>query len=206
MNNDRRSVLQMLSEGKITTDEADRLLSALDGPAAAGESRPALGPKVQPKYLRVTVHADVHGDNTKVNVRVPLALLRAGVRLTSLIPPSAREQVNAELARNGMPFDIGQLKPDNLEDLISHNAISYTNDRSARNWSMHYYIANAKMHLDGFKEDWDESADIDMSDFNDSQTRVRWEIVHRATVEAVNIFEKQADKLYGARLNVPESE
>ena len=49
-----------------------------------------------------------------------MALLRAGVRLTSLIPPAARDQVNAELAKNGVPFDIGQLKPENLEDLIAH--------------------------------------------------------------------------------------
>ena len=57
---------------------------------------------------------------TKVNIRVPMALLRAGVRLTSLIPPAARDQVNAELIKNGVPFDIGQLKPENLEDLIAH--------------------------------------------------------------------------------------
>ena len=57
---------------------------------------------------------------TKVNIRVPMALLRAGVRLTSLIPPGARDQLNAELAKNGMPFDIGQLKPENLDDLLSH--------------------------------------------------------------------------------------
>jgi hypothetical protein len=122
MNTDRRSVLQMLSDGKITADEAERLLSALDGPgpAASGEAGSALGHNAAPKFLRVTVDADVHGDNTKVNVRVPLALLRAGVRLTSLIPPAARDQVNAELAKNGMPFDIGQLKPENLEDLIAH--------------------------------------------------------------------------------------
>ncbi len=122
MNNDRRSVLQMLSEGKINADEAERLLSALDRNDAppAGEARSPVGHNAPPKFLRVTVDADVHGDNTKVNVRVPLALLRAGVRLTSLIPPAARDQVNAELAKNGLPFDIGQLKPENLEDLIAH--------------------------------------------------------------------------------------
>ena len=55
-----------------------------------------------------------------MNVRVPMALLSAGVRLTSLIPPAAREEVNRELAKNGVPFDIGQLKPENLDELISH--------------------------------------------------------------------------------------
>lgn len=123
MNDDRRSILQMLADGKITADEAERLISALERAA------PALGPphatgvghnKPGPRYLRVAVDADVHGDATKVNIRVPMALLRAGVRLTSLIPPVAREQINAELAKNGVPFDIGQVKPENLEDLIAH--------------------------------------------------------------------------------------
>ena len=83
------------------------------------------GNKPKPKYLRVLVEAadkfNRHdGKPTKVNIRVPMALLRAGVRLTSLIPPSARDQVNEQLSKNGVPFDIGQLKPENLEDLISH--------------------------------------------------------------------------------------
>jgi hypothetical protein len=122
MNPDRRSVLQMLADGKINADEAERLLSALDrnGAPAPAAAPNASGHNAPPKYLRVTVDADVHGDATKVNVRVPMALLRAGVRLTSLIPPAAREQVNIELAKNGVPFDIAQLKPENLDELISH--------------------------------------------------------------------------------------
>ena len=56
----------------------------------------------------------------KVNVRVPLQLLRAGVRLSALIPVQARDQVNASMREHGVPFDIGQLKPENLEDLIEH--------------------------------------------------------------------------------------
>jgi hypothetical protein len=111
----------MLADGKINTDEAERLLTALDrNDAPPSGAAPSSGQNASPKYLRVTVDADVHGDATKVNVRVPMALLRAGVRLSSLIPPAAREQVNAELAKNGVPFDIGQLKPENLEELISH--------------------------------------------------------------------------------------
>ena len=121
MTNDRRAVLQMLADGKISADEAERLLSALD--RKDGSAQPSAAPvnhNAAPKYLRVTVDADVHGEATKVNVRVPMSLLRAGVRLTSLIPPAARDEVNRELAKNGVPFDIAQLKPENLEELISH--------------------------------------------------------------------------------------
>jgi hypothetical protein len=123
MNNDRRAILQMLADGKINPDEAERLIGAMEGASSA--PRPLEGPstghnKPPPKYLRVSVDATDEDGPTKVNIRVPMALLRAGVRLTSLIPPGARDQVNAELAKNGVPFDIGQLKPENLEDLIAH--------------------------------------------------------------------------------------
>ena len=122
MNEDRKSILQMLADGKITADEAERLLAAMEGASAGPAPRPAAtgGSNGAPKYLRVAVDTDEPGDGgpTKVNIRVPMALLRAGVRLTSLIPPQARDQVNAELAKNGVMFDISQVKPENLEDLI----------------------------------------------------------------------------------------
>jgi hypothetical protein len=54
----------------------------------------------------------------QVNVRVPLQLLRAGVRLTSLIPPQALSQVNVELNKSGVPIDLTQLKPQHIEELI----------------------------------------------------------------------------------------
>lgn len=118
MSEDRRSILQMLSEGKITPDEAERLMAALErGPQAA--LGPAPGARRVVKYLRVVVDTDEPGDGpTKVNIRVPMNLLRAGVRLSSIIPPIAREKVNAAMARNGVPFDLNQLKPENLEELV----------------------------------------------------------------------------------------
>lgn len=124
MDADRRSILEMLAAGKINADEAERLLSALDrtaGPAAA-TPEPGAYPSNRPraKYLRVVVDTDEPGEGgpTKVNVRVPMQLLRAGVRLSSIIPPRARDQVNAAMRREGIDFDINQIKPENLEDLI----------------------------------------------------------------------------------------
>jgi hypothetical protein len=112
----------MLAEGKITTDEAERLIAALekDQPAsAAGGSEP--GPKAKPKYLRVVVDSqNSHGSHgpTQVNIRVPMQLLRAGVKLASLIPAQAREQVNDAMRERGVPFDLSQIKPENLEELV----------------------------------------------------------------------------------------
>jgi hypothetical protein len=116
MSEDRRRILSMLAEGKITTEEAERLLSAMDrtAPSSAAASS---GPR---RYLRFEVDAndDGRGAPTRVNIRVPMNLLRAGVRLASVIPPVAREKVNAAMARNGVPFDVDQLRPENLEALV----------------------------------------------------------------------------------------
>ena len=115
MSDDRRRILDMLAEGKINADEADRLIGALG--QATVVSTPTLSGRA--KYLRVVVDANDPLDGpTKVNVRVPLQLLRAGMRLSNLIPPAARDEVNAAMARQGVPFDINQLKPENIDALI----------------------------------------------------------------------------------------
>lgn len=121
MNEDRRQILQMLAEGKINAEEADRLIAALERTHAPRPPETiASGQTNRPKYLRVLVdtHDKGEGGPTKVNIRVPMQLLRAGVRLSALIPAEARSEVNAAMAQKGIPFDLGQLRPENLEDLI----------------------------------------------------------------------------------------
>ncbi|GAA5021580.1 SHOCT-like domain-containing protein [Streptomyces siamensis] len=121
MNEQRRQVLQMLAEGKITADEAERLIDALERQQPEAPQGTESRAKARPKYLRVVVNAadDSSGDGqSRVNIRVPLQLLRAGVRLTSLIPPQARAKVNAQLNQSGVPIDLAELKPQHLEELI----------------------------------------------------------------------------------------
>ncbi len=115
---DRKRILSMLAEGKISADEAERLLQALERRVPVGAASPVRS-NGAPKYLRVEVDAnEAHDGPTKVNIRVPMNLLRAGVRLSALIPSAARDQVNAAMAKQGVAFDINQLKPENLEGLI----------------------------------------------------------------------------------------
>ena len=121
MNENRRSILEMLAAGKITAEEAERLLAALDRPSSAGAGNPDSGAKPKPKYLRVMVRAaENHSGQgpAQVNVRVPMQLLRSGVRLTSLISVQARDQLNQAMREHGVNFDLAQLKPENLEELI----------------------------------------------------------------------------------------
>jgi hypothetical protein len=135
MNEHRRQILDMLAAGKINADEAERLLAALEreadataqpGPSRAdgqGAHTPGL-PKGRMKYIRVLVEADQSTTGLKgtttVNVRVPLQLLRAGVRLASLIPQQAHDQVDAAFSKHGVPLTLSQIKPENLEELIDH--------------------------------------------------------------------------------------
>jgi hypothetical protein len=121
MNEQRRQILQMLAEGKITADEAERLIDALEREQPESPPTAAPRPKPRPKYLRLVVNSedDSSGDGpSRINIRVPLQLLRAGVRLTSLIPPQALARLNAELTRSGVPIDLTQLKPQHIEELI----------------------------------------------------------------------------------------
>jgi len=123
VNEDRRKILDLLAQGKITADEAERLIAALEKePAAASSGNgPDARPKGRPKYLRVMVESQegTTPDNPSlVNVRVPMQLLRAGVRLVSLIPVQARDHVNGALKENGVPFDLSQIRPENLEEIV----------------------------------------------------------------------------------------
>ena len=130
MNENRRQILDMLAAGKITANEAERLLSALDPTPAtvefSGNTKGAEGAAVRTraKYLRVLVEADESmtglKGGTTVNVRVPMQLLRAGVRLASLIPQQAHDQLDQALSKHGVPITLSQIKPENLEELIDH--------------------------------------------------------------------------------------
>lgn len=120
MNEQRKEILDMLAEGKFTAGEAEQLIAALERdrpPAAPG---PDARPKGKAKYLRVMVDTLEDGEPGRVNVRVPLQLLRAGVRLAALIPVQALDRASAELNKSGVPFDLTQLKPEQLEELVEH--------------------------------------------------------------------------------------
>jgi hypothetical protein len=147
MTESRRQILQMLADQKITAEEAERLLLALDSTNRPGEypgvaggrygTKPGNGsgtangaatsaqvaaPKLHAKYLRVLVEADQQGDGKKgpvsVNIRVPIQLLRAGVRLASLIPVQAHQHLDEALSQHGVPMTLSQIKPENLEELV----------------------------------------------------------------------------------------
>ena len=123
MSEHRRQILEMLSQGKISADEAERLISALEEPASTKSStaESVSAGKNPPKYLRVQVDSEGDGGQegpTKVNVRVPMQLLRSGVRLAGLLPAQALYRANHAMQEQGIPIDLSQIKPENLEELV----------------------------------------------------------------------------------------
>ncbi len=167
MSEEHRKILEMLNSGKITVDDAERLLAAIGGKSAESEDRePEFQAKMEgfvdrvrkakaeakaakvkakaevkavmaeakagrehaggsgrqkpftPNYLRVTVQSS-SGDN--VNVKVPINLIRAGMKfqgLMSFVPESAREQINAKLGEKGIDIDLGKIKSQDLEEIL----------------------------------------------------------------------------------------
>lgn len=129
MGENQQRILQMLAEGKISVEEATRLLSLVtgegDGGGAATEAKPT------PKYLYVRVEpkAGAHhnagcgghhslAEHGRVNVRIPVGLIRAGMKLGSLIPEQAADDVNRAMKEKGIGFDIRNLKDEYVEELI----------------------------------------------------------------------------------------
>jgi len=121
MNEERLRILDLVAAGKITSEEAARLLDALGAPRA-GDPAPAGGPAApaSPRYLRVVVESDQPDQTGRVNVRVPMNLLRAGVRLAALLPAGVHEQINGALREKGVDFDVSRIKPENLEEIVEH--------------------------------------------------------------------------------------
>jgi hypothetical protein len=115
MNEEKRKILEMLADKKISVDEAERLLAAVsESPAAPAAAK-------GPKYLRVLVEpAPGNQEGDRVNIRVPLNLVRAGLKFASFIPPQVQDKVNAELKEKGVPFDLSHFNAQDVEALLVH--------------------------------------------------------------------------------------
>jgi hypothetical protein len=156
MSEESRRVLDMLSQGRITVSEADRLLAAIApesrGSAATGSASigatdtkkaTATGEAPSPKFLRVTITkaknwtgddaepsrrawmwpghtgGQTGGRNREVSVRVPLALVRNGMRIGAMIPGLTGAGVQARLRERGLDVDLSKIDADTIDQLVS---------------------------------------------------------------------------------------
>ena len=115
MNEERKKVLEMLAAGKITADEAERLLDALQDKTAETSPQTALAKALDdmPQYLFLKVDS---ADGDKVNIRVPLKLVKAGIKLKALLPQDAQDKINAKLGEKGINLD--DFQAENFKDIV----------------------------------------------------------------------------------------
>ncbi|BES64618.1 hypothetical protein SANA_10570 [Gottschalkiaceae bacterium SANA] len=74
---EKKQILEMLTSGKITQDQALELLAALE----EGREESIKKPSTEKKFLRVRVQDGNEGD--KVNINIPLGLVKVGLKLAS---------------------------------------------------------------------------------------------------------------------------
>jgi polyhydroxyalkanoate synthesis regulator phasin len=121
MSAETKKVLEMVAEGKLSAEDAERLLEKLAGgssaPSAARETVPGdktSGPQ-NPRYLRIMVDAP---GRENVNVRVPLNFLRSGMRFMSVLPPRVVEKLRERgIDLSGLAGLQGQELVDALREL-----------------------------------------------------------------------------------------
>ena len=122
MSGERKKILDMLAEGKVTADEAERLLALVDAGSEGGEA-PGRSGGLPFRYLRVCVEpnpdAGEEAGGERVNIRVPLALLKAGMKLGSLIPHEASGRVKDALSEKGIDFDLRNISDEQVDGLIA---------------------------------------------------------------------------------------
>lgn len=116
MNEERKKVLEMLAAGKITVEEAERLLVALEENTVRDKNSTM---NSQPKYLRVQVEPKSGRHNgDRVNIKVPINLIRAGLKWASFIPKHSQGKINAALKDRGIDINLTNMKPEDLDELI----------------------------------------------------------------------------------------
>ncbi len=120
MSVERKKVLELVATGKITIEEAEKLLNKLDtlagaesasGPAVSSEAKTSDSKPL--RYLRVEVERPGSSDN--VNVRIPFSFIRASAGMHLLLPQNVQDRLHA----NGVDIgSLSRLKGQELENVL----------------------------------------------------------------------------------------
>ena len=141
MSQESRRVLDLLAQSKITVEEADQLLAAIGGAAPGGGAAAAGGAGTpdspSPKYLRIAV-TKIRGESgdedwgarswmgrrgfgeraREVTIRVPVSLVKNGLRLGGIIPGIVGSRLRARLRERGVDVDLSKLDPAMIDELM----------------------------------------------------------------------------------------
>jgi SHOCT-like protein len=114
---DTRRILDMLSQGKITVDEADRLIKAMsaDRPAEIAAADTATDARARMRWFRINIHKPAKDETHKpkdVNIRVPIAVVKGGMRLGAIIATFAGEKAAQRMKERGLDLDLSTINGD----------------------------------------------------------------------------------------------
>ena len=90
MSEERARILQMVSENKIDAQEAARLLGALSNAPSQADGGTETVRTGSARWFRVRV-TDLATGRTKVNVNLPLSLVKVGLRMGAHFAPEVQE-------------------------------------------------------------------------------------------------------------------
>ncbi len=86
--NEKITILNMVKEGKITTEEGVKLLDALENSTEPSKNL-GFNSGGKAKWLKIRVYDPE--DATKVNVTLPISLINIGVKLASKFSPEFKD-------------------------------------------------------------------------------------------------------------------
>ncbi|MGI9421936.1 MAG: SHOCT-like domain-containing protein [Hyphomicrobiaceae bacterium] len=115
MSSDTKRILELVAAGKVSVEEGARLLAALgagqpERPPSEEANRPL------PRYFKMEGRGN--GKDEGFRIRVPLDLLRAGIKMRALIPQTKRDKINEKLREKGVTGDIFEMTDDQIDSLI----------------------------------------------------------------------------------------
>lgn len=112
---DTRRILDMLSQGKISVDEADRLLKAFSADPPAGATAAPSTDTTRARWIRINIHKPAKDEAHRpkdVNIRVPIAVVKGGMRLGALIGTFAGEKAARRMKAQGLDIDLAKINSD----------------------------------------------------------------------------------------------
>ena len=114
---DVRRVLDMLSQAKISIDDADRLIKAMrtERPADSATADPAADSRPPVRWFRINIHKPAKDEAHKpkdVNIRVPIAVVKGGMRLGAIIATFAGEKAAQRMKERGLDLDLSTINGD----------------------------------------------------------------------------------------------
>jgi hypothetical protein len=143
-----RRILDLLAQGKITVDEADQLLRAVGGPVggpstadhagnrASGQQSSPYGPqgaqgsqgsqgprgRSDARWMRVTIDKAARDGRPpkQVSIRVPMALVRGGVRLGAIFPYKGNDPISQHLRNHGVDVDWSKIDLSQLDSVLQN--------------------------------------------------------------------------------------